>query len=181
MPTADVESITLADDQKTSSFSTDLKSEIDTRVSEETDENKKTGQFFYSIGTYNLLLEQGIKVENLSNIMINEVPHSPDWCKGITNIRGIIMPIVNMHSFLQTTKKKAVSTKNQKLLMLEHKNHSPIIFQIDHLPELVFIEDYSAVKTSKKTPDWLTESMSNGKTTIHITNHDTLFEQLKKF
>ena len=83
-------------------------------------------RFFYTVGLFNFLLEESIRVENLYEVTINNVPHVPAWCSGVTSIRGNIMPVVNLHIFLKTGVNN--THKNKKLIMLEHHHYSPIVF-----------------------------------------------------
>ncbi|HHL18410.1 MAG TPA: hypothetical protein ENJ33_01595 [Thiothrix sp.] len=141
--------------------------------------NKSYNQtrFFYTVGLFNFLLEESIKVENLYEFTINDVPYAPEWCSGVTSIRGNIMPIVNMHVFLKTGKHTGL--KNKKLMMLEHQDHSPIIFEIDKLPEIIFINNYSDAPAPKKSPVWLKKTLKNEKNIIYEINHSELLRQLK--
>lgn len=134
-------------------------------------------RFFYTIGLFNFLLEESIKVENLYEFTVNAVPYAPEWCSGVTSIRGNIMPVVNMHVFLKTGKQ--TSPKNKKLMMLEHKNHSPIVFEIDKLPELISTEKYMDASIPKKSPAWLKKALKNEKNVIYEINHSELLRQLK--
>lgn len=176
MHTAEIDTLSLNNEIKTSSFSSNLKNEIESRASNRVDTAEKTSGFFYTVGSYNILVEQDIKVENISGLTINKVPHTPEWCTGIVNIRGNIMPIVNMHTFLKTG--IDASSKKSKLIMLEYKNLAPIIFQIDKLPEMVFIDDYTSKQVSGKSPEWLIESLKNGTNTLYKVDHHKLFTQL---
>lgn len=176
MHTADIDTFSLNDDLQTSSFSSNLKNEIDSRVSKNVDIAEKNSGFFYTIGSYNILVEQGIKVENLSGLVINKIPHAPEWCSGIVNVRGIIMPIVNMHTFLKTGIDN--SSKKHNLIMLEYKNLTPIIFQIDKLPEMVFIDDYTYENAPNNSPDWLNQTVTNGANTLYEIDHQELLKQL---
>ena len=175
MQTAEIDTRHSKLDFETLSFSTDLKSEIDSRSTRRA-KNKIT-RFIYSVGNYNFLLEQDIKVENLSNLAINIIPHVPEWCIGIVNVRGNIMPIVDMHVFLKTNKKNKQT--NAKIIMVEHKNHAPIIFQVDRLPEMIFLDDYTHSKAPESSPSWLISSLKNKAKTIYEINHAELMAQLK--
>lgn len=177
MQTADIDAISSKSDFKASSFSSDLKSEIELRSSNEKETESKTNRFYYTVGSYNLLIEQEIRVENLTNFIVNKIPHAPEWCTGIVNIRGIIMPVVSMHTFLKTGTNN--SKRISKLIMLEHKNHAPIIFQIDKLPKMIFLDDYAHEKAPDKSPNWLINALKNGTNTLYKIDHSKLMAQLK--
>jgi chemotaxis signal transduction protein len=141
--------------------------------------NKSYNQtrFFYTVGLFNFLLEENIKVENLYEFTINDVPYTPEWCSGVTSIRGNIMPVVNMHIFLKTG--KYADSQNKKLMMLEHKNHAPIVFEIDKLPEVISTDHYTNAPVPKKSPMWLKKVLKNENNIIYEINHSELLRQLK--
>jgi chemotaxis signal transduction protein len=157
----------------------DIKGQDQGRAFKLSSKNKPYHQtrFFYTIGLFNFLLEENIKVENLYEFTVNKVPHAPEWCSGITTIRGNIMPVVNMHVFLKTGTN--TTPRKKKLIMLEHKNYSPIVFEIDKLPEVLAINHYTTVKTPEKSPIWLKKALKNDTHTIYEINHLELLKQLK--
>lgn len=134
-------------------------------------------RFFYTIGLFNFLLEESIKVENLYNSTVNSVPYAPEWCSGITSIRGNIIPVVNMHIFLKTGKN--IPSKKKKLMMIEHNNHSPIVFEIDRLPEVISTDNYTYTQLPNKSPIWLKKALRNEENIIYEINHSELLKQLK--
>jgi len=141
----------------------------------------RTNRFYYSAGDFNFLFEQNLKVENLPQTTINKVPHAPKWCDGIISVRGIIMPVVNLHSVLKKEfdLPSTVKSSNSHLLMIEHKNHAPIILQIDKLPESVNIKNYTRSNASKNSPDWLECTWKNYTNKLFEVNHDKLFNKIR--
>lgn len=133
-------------------------------------------RFYYSVGKLNLLLEQDVKAENLSLPKIYEIPHPPSWCSGIVNVRGNIVPVVNMHILLQTGEN--TSTKRSKLLLFQHNNLAPIIFQIDKLPSMINFDDYSKKTLTKNSANWMTQSFQHESNIIHEVNHIDLLKNL---
>lgn len=158
------------------SYSSEIKEEIQSRSEYGIRTKKKNRRFIYTVGSYNFLLEQDIKVENLSNLSLNTVPHAPKWCNGIVNLRGIIVPIVDMHVFLNTGNK---TSKNSQLMMLDHKDHSPVIFQTDRLPQIVYLDDYTTINIPEKLPNWIIKAIKNGTNTLYQIDHSELMTQIK--
>ncbi len=145
-------------------------------------------RFFYSIGEYNFLFEENLKVENIPLKTINKLPHTAKWCSGIINIRGVIMPVVDMHYILKNhtkfkapnkDKSKEKKNHNKYLIMIEHKLHAPLVLQIDKLPESVDIEEYTGSKPTKLMPNWLERRWKNSANTLLEVNHDTLFQYIQ--
>jgi chemotaxis signal transduction protein len=145
--------------------------------------NDSSNRFFYSVGDLNFLFETDLKVENLSDITINKVPHAPEWCSGIISVRGVIIPIVNMHILLKDElkklKNKTKQNKKPHLLMVEHDNHAPIILQIDNLPKVINIKDYTYSRSTNNSPDWQGKTWKNSTNKLFEINHDLLFNTIK--
>jgi len=144
--------------------------------------NDSSNRFFYSVGDLNFLFETDLKVENLSETTINKVPHAPEWCSGIISVRGVIIPVVNMHILLKDELKKLKNkTQNKKpyLLMVEHNNHAPIILQIDKLPEIINIKDYTYSKSANNSPNWQGKMWKNSTNKLFEINHDILFNTIR--
>ncbi|MCF6189511.1 MAG: chemotaxis protein CheW [Cocleimonas sp.] len=152
-----------------------------------TNKRDRINRFFYTVGEHNFLFEQDLKVENLPLTTANKVPHAPDWCIGIISVRGIIMPIVDMHKILESEFKKTKNKKNinnkeqhkSHFIMIEHKQHAPIILQIDKLPETVNIKDFTYAKPLKSLPDWIERTWKNSKNKLFEVNHNELFKIIK--
>ncbi len=159
-----------------SALSSAINSKRKTRLS------NSTNRFFYSVDTYNFLFEESLKVENLSVTAINKVPHTPNWCTGIISVRGVIMPVVDMRVVLKNEiqhKAKSKSPKKPHLLMVEHKNHAPIIIQIDKLPEIVNIKDYTYSEATKSAPSWQGKTWENSTNKLFEIDHDILFNKIR--
>ena len=159
------------------SFSQELKTktDIDTSKSAMPVVNHR---FYYSVGNFNILLEQDIRAENLSPVKIYELPHPPFWCVGIVNVRGIIVPVVNMNILFETEAKTAI--RKSKYLLLQHENFSPIILQIDELPTMIDFDNYSVEETTENSPSWSIKHLKYKSNTIHEVRHNHLLKQLSK-
>lgn len=161
-----------------SSFSTALKQKLDSKESGKKANKTINNRFFYSINDLNFLLEQDIKAENLSQSKVYNLPLSPVWCSGIANVRGMIVPVVNMHIFLGI--EKADPKNKSKLLWLQLENNAPIIFQIDKLPSIIDYNGYTINPASENSADWVTNTLTKGSEEISIVDHNQLFNKLIK-
>lgn len=157
-----------------SSFTSELNTKVGFRRS--THAKRLLSRFYYTIGPYNILLEKDAKVENLENLTINIIPHAPDWCSGIVNVRGIIIPVVDMHTVLKTEIEQPL--RKSKQILVEQKNLAPIIFTIDKLPEMISLEDYETIKLKEDAPLWQQKGFMNESNTIFEVNHTDLLNQL---
>lgn len=143
--------------------------------------NDSSNRFFYTVGDNNFLFEKELKVENLPSTIINKVPHTPKWCKGIISVRGVIMPVMDMRILVNSEQKEDAQKRKNKtyLLMIEHKNHAPIILQIDKLPEMVNIKDYTYSRSANNSPDWQGKTWKNSTNKLFEVDHDKLFNSIK--
>ena len=145
--------------------------------------NDASNRFYYSVGDLNFLFETDLKVENLSDTTINKIPHAPEWCSGIISVRGVIVPVVNMHILLKDELKKSKHKTKQKkrphLLMVEHGNHEPIILQIDKLPEIINIKDYTYSRPENNSPDWQGKTWKNSTNKLFEINHDLFLNSIR--
>ena len=170
----------VSDTYSSSSYSSVLNSAVDSTKRRSL--SNTNNRFYYTVGNHNLLFEKNLKVENLSATTINKVPHAPDWCTGIISVRGVIMPVVNMHTFLNSElklKEKYIQSKKTYLLMIEHNNHAPIILQIDKLPEIININDYTYSRSANNSPDWQGKTWKNSTNKLFEIDHDKLLNSFK--
>jgi len=163
-----------------SSFSSTLKTAIDLSSSASITGQDNASRYYYTVGSYNFLLEDDLKAETLKNERINHVPFLPEWHSGIISIRGIIMPVIDIHAFvLQETNKKEKSHEGKSyLLKLEHANHPPIVFKVDKLPELINVKDAKKTKVTKNSPSWMHHCLKQGSAKIHQINHTELLNKI---
>jgi len=169
------------DTYASSSYTSTLNSAVDS-TKKRRRLNNTSNRFYYTIGNHNFLFEKNLKVENLSATTINRVPHTPDWCTGIISVRGIIMPVVNMHILLNNElklEKKYKQGKRPYLLMVEHDNHAPIILQLDKLPEIININDYTYSRSESNSPNWQGKTWKNSTNKLFEIDHDKLFNTFK--
>lgn len=157
-----------------SQLATVLHSKID---SNEEPLEGKNNRFFYSVKDFNILLEEDINAENLSQPKVFNLPYAPKWCSGVVNIRGIIVPIVNMNFLLKT--KTSRSIKSSKLLLIKNNNIKPIILQIDQLPTIINFDNYSSTTKQQELPKWAEKTFSDNNKNILEINHTHLLNQLK--
>lgn len=89
------------------------------------------GEQVYGI---NLTYVKGI--EKYINIV--PVPNAPSYIEGIINLRGVVIPVFNMHDKFKQP--KAAVTENTKLIIV-NSNDMLIAFVVDGVSEIVEIDD----------------------------------------
>ncbi|MEB8433721.1 chemotaxis protein CheW [Cocleimonas sp. KMM 6892] len=175
------------------SFSATLQKAIDfsTNTSQNGHEDAELNdkQFYYSSGSNYFLLEKNLKAETIKNMPINQIPFTPNWFMGIVNIRGIIMPVINIQQFVNF-QTNAVSQDNSDsdetqqnesyLLKLEHQNHSPIVFKVDSLPRQISINKVKKRTKINNKPVWMLNTLDNDTNSIIEIDHHQLLSQIKE-
>ena len=181
-----------AEKESEASFAATLKKAIDLSTNETADYEQNNKQFYYSTGTHNFLIEQELKAETLKNMPINKIPFTPEWHLGIISIRGVIMPVIDINTFVNSTTETVKNTSkksNEKVsdnnnesyfLKLEHNAHSPIIIMIDRPPKQINISTMKKRKAAKTKPNWMLNTIKNGTSSITEVNHKGLLNQIKE-
>ena len=175
MPTAENKQ-TKKDNIDVSTFLSDLNSAINFRSSRSRNRNT-TKRFYYTCGSTNILLEKNLSVENISKRSINKIPHCQEWHEGIISVRGTIVPVINMAKFLEDTvnTKEKQGKKETQFLLINHDEHQPIVLQIDELPTMTNIKNYSTKKAPSKSPNWYQSKLIDDDThTIIKVDHNKL-------
>jgi chemotaxis signal transduction protein len=170
METLDRDTLNLERASDASTFTSSIYSKIN---SSSTQDNEAVKRFYYSVGQFNILIEKDLKVENLIDLSINKVPNMPAWCIGIISVRGVIMPVINMHNFLNIEKQ---DTTKDNFIMLEHKNYTPIVFLTDGLPTTIYFNKYKKSKQLENTPSWVKNHLSNGDVSVFEVDHNLLLQ-----
>ena len=172
--------VKLQDKNGKPSFSSTLKDAIDLSTSDKSVNEHKSTRYYYSIGSFNFLLENDIRAETLKTASINVVPYLPEWHTGIVSIRGVIMPVIDLHTFVQSQVNKPEDSYEGDgyLLKIEHKEHTPVVFKIDKLPELINISNKKKTKVPKSYPGWIKNYLKQGSTKIAEVDHKELLNQI---
>lgn len=133
--------------------------------------------FFYKVGDYRILLEPGIRSEVLTLDTVYPVPYAPDWCVGLSNVRGDLCPVIDMHGVLF----KQPRPKKQYLLWLQHEAFAPVVVSCDELPKQINVPD-TATQSGRipGMPGWIQTVWSQNNTLLLSADHGRLFRLLSK-
>jgi len=185
MSTADVEKeLIKSNSNDVTSFLSNLNSTIDSRASSNEVQESVVNRFYYSVGSVKFLIEQNLKVENISPSTINKVPHLQTWYEGIISVRGTIMPVIHLHKFLneqidfKEVNNNYENNNDVHFLMLDHADHTPIVLLIDELPATVNIKKYKKKNAPNNSPDWFEHTLENNNDKMINVNHSKLLKQL---
>ena len=84
--------------------------------------------------------EFGVDISNVKEIIkmiqITKVPNSPDFVEGVINLRGRVIPVIDLRSRLQVEKKK--QDKDTRIIVVE-LNNKTVGFIVDAVSEVLRI------------------------------------------
>jgi len=138
-------------------------------------EQSSVSKFYYCVAGFNILLEAGIKTEIIEKRDIFPIPHAHKWCQGMISLRGKLIPVANLHQFLDDS----ILEKSQWLLILEIAPYPQLAIRIDQLPmqQVLNNEEHEAIE-NPSFPSWIQSSIRVNDKTLYQANHTELFEQL---
>lgn len=88
----------------------------------------------------------GIEIKYVTEIVgiqkISSLPESPDYIKGIINLRGTILSVIDMRLRL---KKESVPYTDRTCIVVIDLSETPVGLIVDSVKEVVFIDDQNIV------------------------------------
>ena len=123
------------------------------------DENTERAytRYGYQISNMNFLVPENTISEVIQNPNIFSLPNSPSWIEGLINIRGNIIPVMNIDKYLKNPSKDNLSNI---LILDKSDNKNAIAIMINDLPISLEIND---IKTDTNNyPGELLEFTSSG-------------------
>lgn len=123
------------------------------------DENAEliTTRYGYIVADLHFLVPENITSEIIQDPKIFVLPNSPYWIEGLINIRGNIIPVMNIEKYLKKSSKK----KMDKILVLNKSDDkNAMAFLISELPVSLELSDESSGTT--EYPEELREYISEG-------------------
>lgn len=123
---------------------------------DETTERPYT-RYGYKISDFNFLVPEGTVSEVLQNTNVFMLPNSPSWIEGLINIRGNIIPVMNVNKILKSSNKDIETN----ILVLDiDDSTSAIAILINELP--VSLEHNDSKTNTDTYPDMLREFINDG-------------------
>ncbi len=150
--------------------------------------HKGNTAFCYQIGMANILITHEIEVEILTTSITYQIPHSPQWYRGMTSLRGDILPVVNMHFLLgikqnHNDKVQNPNATKQTLLKLKHPDFPALVIMIDGLPYQTDISEratHRITNTLKAYPYWIKSSAEYSNKLYLFADYAHLFSALQQ-
>lgn len=115
-------------------------------------------RYGYKVSNMNFLVPEGTVSEVLQNQNIYMLPNSPNWIEGLINIRGNIIPVMNVGKVLKEKEKEKLTNI---LVLNKSDNTSTIAILISDLPVSLELND-SKTSTTKNYPDILHDFIIEG-------------------
>ena len=133
--------------------------------------------FSYKVGDYRILLEAGVRSEVLALDTVYPVPYAPDWCAGLSNVRGDLCSVIDMHGVLF----KQQRPQKQYLLWLQQEGFAPVVVSCDELPKQIQVPD-EAEQTGRipGMPGWIQKVWNQDNSLLLAADHARLFRLLIK-
>jgi len=114
-------------------------------------------RYGYTISNMNFLVPEDTVSEIIQDTNIFDLPNSPPWIEGLINLRGNIIPVMNLDKFLKSFN----NNKATKILVLNNSDEKKsIAIIINELP--VSLELNESKTTTSNYPSELQEFISNG-------------------
>ncbi len=133
--------------------------------------------FSYKVGDYRILLETGMHSEVLTLDTVYPVPYAPDWCAGLSNVRGDLCPVIDMHKVFFNKQ----SPKKQYLLWLQHEVFAPVVVSCDELPKQINVpETQEQIGRLPGMPGWIQTVWNHDNTLLLAADHGRLLRLLSK-
>ncbi len=94
--------------------------------------------------------QYGIDIKYVDNIVrmqsITRVPHVPEYIKGVINLRGEVIPVLNLR--LKMGLEEVEDTKATRIIILKIEQYGLLGFIVDEVKEVVTLSDVQIEKTS---------------------------------
>lgn len=99
--------------------------------------------------------QYGIDIKYVDNIVrmqsITRVPHVPAYIKGVINIRGEVIPVLNLR--LKMDLEEVADTDASRIIILKMEQYGVLGFIVDEVREVITLSESQIEKTSYDTTD----------------------------
>lgn len=94
--------------------------------------------------------QYGIDIKYVDNIVrmqsITRVPHVPKYIKGVINLRGEVIPVLNLR--LKMDLEEVENTNSSRIIILKMEQYGVLGFIVDEVREVVTLSEAQIEKTS---------------------------------
>ncbi len=137
----------------------------------------ETNRFCYCIGSHSILLEPTVTAEILPTQMIYPVPFAPNWCAGLTSLRGDLYPVVDMHLVMLG---KPFPSQLQ-LLLIQYPQIQPVVLTSDDYPRQLKLSAKNQIgQADENLPGWISHTVQHEGQTLLAADHGRLLRYIQK-
>lgn len=134
-------------------------------------------RYGYKVSDMNFLVPKNTISEVIHNPCIFDLPNAPSWIEGLVNIRGNIIPVMNMGKLLNNNE----SEKHTSIILISKPDYKiSVAILISELP--VSLEFNKSISHAENYPELLTNYIDDGFTQNNIDwvefNPEKLFKKL---
>ncbi len=77
----------------------------------------------FSMSGFNFIAPLGEVAEVIPVPSFSSVPNAKQWMRGLANVRGQLLPLTDLSSFLQLPAKEAVRQTQSKVIIIDHASY----------------------------------------------------------
>lgn len=113
-----------------------------------------SAQLAGATGVVGLASKQGFKLGNIGLVIdyiqaselidvptVSFVPNAPDWFAGVMNLHGSVVPVIDLHNYLQLDDAEAAEdTKKQQMMLVLGHGEDAVGVYVDGLPDRVYLK-----------------------------------------
>ncbi|MBU0655109.1 MAG: chemotaxis protein CheW [Gammaproteobacteria bacterium] len=134
-------------------------------------------RFCYRIGSSLILLESDILAEVLTAQSIFPIPFAPEWCAGLTSLRGDLYPVIDMHKVVQGRP----ATDSCQLLFIQHPRFPPVVFTCDGYPRQLRLPMTALTEhLAENLPGWIPHILLHDNQSLLAADHGRLLRQIQR-
>lgn len=147
------------------------------------EEELKHIRYGFRIAGQNLLFDKSVPCEVIQNTIIYPIPNTPAWLSGLINLRGNLIPVINLSSRL-TQQNDDQPDPGKKTLLVIDRNEDNIATFIDGLPVALQIDEETVerIDNFENAPVLFRDRISNAyrvdESIWYEVDHKSLFRQL---
>lgn len=134
-------------------------------------------RFCYRIGSYTVLMEADVVAEVLLRQSVYQLPFAPEWCAGLTSLRGELYPVVDMHRVLLGQGSPA----HHQLLLVRHPGFPPVILTCDGYPRQLKLATESVhEQAGVRLPGWISHTLQHQGELLLAADHGKLLRHIQR-
>jgi len=131
---------------------------------EEAKNDKKVGKSQYvvfNIGEEEYGIEIGYTREIIKSAQITNVPNSEEHVLGVINLRGIIVPVINLHQRFEIEENNDYFDDSESRIITIEVNEMKLGIQVDYIEGIVWLDE-DKITSPPETEDGIRKDFLKG-------------------